>query len=201
LHHLRGQFLLLVLHRRHRAAHPELTITETIMNARLILYSVLSTTKASTMQFYTALLGTEFGRSLWDEGDSSYAWASSGVKLTVNQAPHERGGVMPHFRVDDLDDALKQLEAAGGHQVAGPYDIPVAAADLEGFRTSYAELGLGSGAEVEPSLGSGAVVRDPDGNQVGLIQLRPFAEAFFEGGVVTRHEQLQHQVGMRNNAR
>jgi predicted enzyme related to lactoylglutathione lyase len=189
-----------VLHRRHRLAHPQLTIQETIMNARLILCSVPTAAQESTASFYAQLLGSQLGRSLWDQGKSSYTWASSGVKLAVNERQHDREEVMLHFRVDDLDAAVKQLQAAGGQQVAGPYDLPVAKADLDGFRQSYEQLAFGPANEVEESLGTGVVVRDPEGNQVGLIQLRPYAEKFFDEGQVTRHQVLQHVVGIRNNS-
>jgi hypothetical protein len=167
------------------------------MNARLILCSVPSTAQEGMAQFYATLLG-DLVHSRAEQGRSSYGWACSGVRLTVNQPQHEMEKMMLHFRVDDLEDALRQLQEAGGLHVGGPYDVPVSPADLDALRSNYEQLALGSREEVEESLGRGAVVRDPEGNQIGLLQLRPFAERFFEAGSMTRHERLQHAMAMRD---
>jgi hypothetical protein len=196
-HHLRGELLLLELLRRHCLARAGLS-AETTMNARLILCSVPSGARKATERFYATLLGAEPGRRPWEEGTPPYVWAGDGVKLTVSERRHEREGVMPHFRVDDLEAAVRRLAAAGGRPVAGPYELSVAAADLEALHDLRQEPGFGPR---EGSLGHGALMRDPDGNLMGLVQLHPFAEPFFEGGVAAPTRTVSTPAGTRDVAR
>lgn len=76
----------------------------------------------STQQFFASLFGWTFTAM----GESGDGWLDSGsIRLGVhgNDADH---GIVPYFRVDDIDSAVARVRALGGQ-------VEEAAADEPGF--------------------------------------------------------------------
>jgi predicted enzyme related to lactoylglutathione lyase len=133
-------------------------------------------------EFYETLLGTELAESLTDKVQSFHAYVAGGVKFTLNQrrAPEEHA--MCHFSVDNLDQAVKSLTEKGGKAVA-TFDVPIAERAMDDIRDKYKKSG--GTAAVENTMGKAAIVVDPEGNLVGLIQLATFAKDAFKRGNLT----------------
>lgn len=162
------------------------------MKARLITCSVPSTDIGKSTKFYEGLIGVDFGRSVSDFV-SYYAWASAGVKLTVNDPKWQNRSVMLQFAVEDLGAALSEVVELGGKVLVEPFDLPIHPATFDEYRRRYQVLGLGKADIVTERLGVVAIIQDPAGNNLGLMQLEPYAEAFFENGRVSRFELFSHE--------
>lgn len=161
-------------------------------NAKLITVSYSSNSQQAR-DFYSALLGVELARSLTDRLESYHSLVSAGVQLTLQ--PPQQGAqhsVICHFAVDDLNASVKQLTQKGGTQVAGPFDLPHAAKTFSDFKNSYAQLAGAGAPPVTPSIGTSVIMRDPDGNLVGLVQLAPHARVLFERGDLNTQDEKEH---------
>jgi hypothetical protein len=82
-----------------------------------------------SIDFYTAVLPWETEQ--WEGGDTPYTmWTAGGTPLGgLMQMPEEarQAGVPPHWlgyvEVEELDDALDQLEELGGGKISGKVDL------------------------------------------------------------------------------
>ena len=166
------------------------------LNARLITVAVPAKDLDRSKQFYETLLGQQFGRSLNADYISYYAWASSGVKFTTGAAWGETDTVMLNFAVADLNAAAQAIQAAGGQILHTGIKLTVAPAVLEDFAARYESLGLGVAEDVGGDMGTSAVAQDSEGNRFLITQLAPYAEAFFEEGMVKPQEFRQHRSGL-----
>ncbi len=161
------------------------------MKARLIACTVPGA--AGSKDFYEALLGVKLGtavaRDPWP-----YAWASAGVKLTVGGEGWAGYGPMLSFAVDALDEATQTLMAAGGEVLQEGLQMTVPPDLFEAYAARYEEVGLGVAASVTDRLGTLTVIRDPGGSLIGLVQLEPYAEVFFEAGQLSSRDLNLHSA-------
>src|SRR5436305_14662885 len=95
-------------------------------NAKLISVSYPSNSQRSR-DFYSTLLGVELARSLTDQMESYHSHVSAGVQLTLQPQQGAQQNAICHFAVNNLNAAIQQLTQHGGTQVAGPFDLPLAA--------------------------------------------------------------------------
>jgi predicted enzyme related to lactoylglutathione lyase len=125
---------------------------------------------------------------------SWHSLAAAGVQFVVNpkQDPNERP--MAHFAVADLDEAIEELELHGGNKVAD-FDMP-----LTGRAKGLVERefkGHGVREPVTDSMGRGAIVADPEGNLVAVIELQPFGRAAFRRGQLTNQDFADHRDSVK----
>lgn len=167
--------------------------------AKLITCSYPTTNPQRAAEFYGALLGVELARSL-TEMVSYHALVSAGVQLTLNQRAGEHA--ICHFAVDDLNATIQELTQLGGSLVAGPFELQQATQTLEVFKANYALLreafprAAAFPAQVTPSMGICAIMRDPDGNDLGLIQLASYAHIMFQKGDLDERDEKEHQIAL-----
>ena len=100
-----------------------------------------------------------FGWSLERWGPMEYwptaAGEGEGIGGALTRRDPQNPGLFFYIAVDDIDDALVAIEAAGGRRLTGRMPIP--------------------------TVGWSAVFEDPEGNRVGIFQSDPDA-AMPEGG-------------------
>ena len=144
--------------------------------------------------FYGTLMGVELARSLTEQVRSWHSLAAAGVQFVINpkQDPHERP--MAHFAVADLDEAIEELELQGGNRVAD-FDMPVTGRAKDLVEREFKDHGIRE--PVTNSMGRGAIVADPDGNLVAVIQLQPFGRAAFRKGQLTTHDFVDHRDSVK----
>lgn len=139
------------------------------LNAKLVICSVPTKNSAASQKFYNALFGgDDFARSLNDKIESYFRPISEdGVTLTVTARQNDREPITVYFAVDNLDQTVKALEAAGGKVVVNSTPVPIS-----GKPEAVKALGAASS-----SAGSFATMQDPDGNYLGLMQLESHVQA------------------------
>jgi len=150
--------------------------------AKLIQCNVPSTNIRRSRAFYRALFADlEFARSLSDEMEAYHKPISvDGIKLTISPRQDEQEQITCYFAVDNLDETLTALEQMGGTVIVEPFTLytsPEAFPEYESEVRQY-------DPEARPStdIGQSALVRDPDGNLIGLTELREDVYRTFKYG-------------------
>jgi predicted enzyme related to lactoylglutathione lyase len=153
------------------------------LNAKLVICSVPTRNSAAAQQFYNALLGgTDFAPSLNDQLDSYYRPISDdGLTLTVAARQSDREPITCYFAVDNLDETVKQLQAAGGTVVVNPAPVNISAPDQA--KQVYAEV---VGQPAPDVAGRWVGMTDPDGNYLALMQLDSATQQQLNAGPANR---------------
>jgi len=156
-----------------------------VMSQRLIFCNVPveGAHNEAALEFYGRLLGRKLVRSLSTEKEHAryHAPASHGVQLSIGPKHNPHETVTCYFAVSDLKASIKELEAVKGKLVVGNIRLPSLGGGGGGGAAACANSRFFD--VVDPALGEAAIMRDPAGNLVGLIQLHPNAEAWFQGDV------------------
>jgi len=148
------------------------------MNKKLVFLAIPAADPKRASEGYARLFGVDFARSLTDEVVSYHTPISNdGVYMMLQQRHTPEDKITPFFAVDDLSQAVQEVEAAGGQLVDAPRDLPVSQRVLEPYRSHYRNV---FGTETtSATLGSAAVVRDSEGNLLGLVQVQQDARVLF----------------------
>lgn len=130
------------------------------LKAQLVICNVPSTKYEESMRFYGALLGSDdFAPAPNDKVDSYFRPISEdGIDLTITQRYDDSERLTCYFAVASLDEALKELRELGGEVVVEPRPVTAGRATQGALKAGEA-------------VGRMAVMLDPDGNHVGLIEL------------------------------
>lgn len=166
--------------------------------AQLITASVSVKNVDKAVPFYSTLLGVELARSLTNDLVSYHAIAASGVQFGLNQQ-RANETVVCSFEVDDLSGMIAELQAAGGKLVAGPFPLNIAPDALDDLTNTY--RAFGGKQQVRNALGTTAIVQDPEGNSVALVQLAPFAQEAFRRGELTDDDFRDHEAALKHGRR
>ena len=143
---------------------------------QLVFCNIPARDPASLVDFYSTLLGGDAFVENQQSPIPQYqeALTGDGVDLTITQRQDARDVTTAYWSVPDVDAMCEQLAGQGGEIVSPPADTP------DGGRM--------------------AVVLDPGGNFVGLIQVAEHAQEYFqvgrfgaefEDGLERRREQLK----------
>jgi len=146
------------------------------MAAKLIFCNVPSDNPQNALQFYGTLLGiapNDFAQAPTEKIESyQHLISPDGIDLKVASRNNPNERITCYFAVDDLDGMLKQLQSIGGNVIVQPAPAEIAQAavqEIDVIRKSTG--GSSAGQQANPEVGRWALVRDPDGNLVGLTQL------------------------------
>jgi predicted enzyme related to lactoylglutathione lyase len=154
-----------------------------ITKANLVMVNFPAQNPDSLRDFYEDFLGAEMARGLHPTEDSWHAPISEdGIDVTINQRHDPSEQVVCYFAVDDLDEALRDAEAKGGRILWGPEDIEMPDNLLEDYRKAWNEEYREAGVQVGRSMGNAAIVEDPEGTAVGVIELARHARGHFKDG-------------------
>lgn len=158
------------------------------LNAKLVICSVPTKNSAASQKFYNALFGgDDFARSLNDKIESYFRPISQdGLNLTVTARQNDREPITVYFAVDNLDQTIKALEAAGGKVVVNSTPVPISGKP-EAVKAFHGAHGI-QGAQAQSTAGQFATMQDPDGNYLGLMQLESHVQALL--GAQPAHRQL-----------
>lgn len=174
------------------------------MRSRLVMINVPTKGDAHTRTFYSTLLGVDFAPSLTEKKSSYHAPVGPGVQMLLNSQVKDGEPVTAYFAVDNLDESVATLVRLGGKAVGRPAGVPLhpkaiagvaGAASASSCRKISARVVNPDPLALPPDMGKFALVRDPEGRLVGLIQLHSAAERFFKSQVPA--DQLeQHNAAL-----
>jgi predicted enzyme related to lactoylglutathione lyase len=153
------------------------------MAPKLIIFTMPSAQPFASQGFYQQLFELDFARSLSDARAWHVPVSSDGIDLMIEEG-HPGETPMAHFAVDDLNATLQQAQQLGGTVVFGPQDLPIAESVVANYQQLYRQLG-GAG-DASSTAGQAAVIRDPQGGLVGLVQLAPHTHEHFQYGQFRR---------------
>jgi predicted enzyme related to lactoylglutathione lyase len=154
------------------------------LKSKLLFVNVPSNNPDSVVGFYNNLLGVDLARSLTEEVTAYHAPIDEdGIDINVTERRYDDEKITCYFGVEDLDDAVGQVEQGGGKVVAGPFEVQVEDKVFEEYKKQQLkELRGQEREEVERNLGRSVVVIDPDGVPFGLMELTGHAQRHFNFG-------------------
>jgi len=160
------------------------------LNAKLVICSVPTRNSSAAQQFYNTLLGgDDFAPSLSQQVESYYRPISEdGLTLTVAARQSDRESITCYFAVDNLDETVKQLQAAGGTVVVNP--APIDTTVPGDVQKAYADV---VGQQAPTQAGRFVGMTDPDGNYLALMQLDSATQQQLKAGPANR-KLAQSQV-------
>ncbi|SRR6266516_681911 len=166
------------------------------LNAKLVICSVPTKNSAAAQQFYNTLFGgADFARTLNDQIESYYRPISEdGLTLTIAARQSDREPITCFFAVDNLNETVEQLEAAGGKVVVNSTPITVSAPE----KAKQAFAKFNKGQEAPATAGQFVGMIDPDGNYLGLLQLDSSTHHLLNAGPAGR-TLSQAQVDQLDN--
>jgi predicted enzyme related to lactoylglutathione lyase len=144
------------------------------LKAKLVTCSVPTKNSAAARTFYDTLFGGhDFARSLYHDKVEAYYRPidEDGLTLSIAERRDDREPITCFFAVDNLDEMIRQLAAAGGKVVVNPTPLPASG--------SPQELRAAKEVQASNSLGRFATMFDPDGNYLGLIELDNAMQSHF----------------------
>ena len=157
------------------------------MNGKLVSLSMMADNNiAESSAYYEKLTGQNFATTM-HEAVGYGAWASAGVKLVIMECQDEWSGVMASFRVDNLKEALKLSKESGCTILNEGMPMSLPKALEQDYEDLTHEIGLIPRDQIAPTLGVAAIVSDPSGNVVSLVELHPHAETHYEEGDLSNY--------------
>jgi predicted enzyme related to lactoylglutathione lyase len=184
------------------------------LKASLIFVNVPTENFKNSLRFYSTLLGSDdFARGLNDQVESYFQPISrDGIDLSVAPRYDIQERCIPYFAVANLDETLAELQKSEGREVRvidPPRDIPalvVPPTQVDGIdpgSVTAADKVAKGGKAARPKkhkIGRMAVILDPDGNHVGLMELEAHAHRHFKIG---KHQEAlsSDQVSEHREAR
>lgn len=169
--------------------------------AKLIMCNVPSTNIRKARAFYSLLFpDLPLARSLTENVEAYHEPISSdGIQLTITPRQVAEEQITCYFAVDNLDETLNALEKAGGTVVVEAFNLEVGAGEMVDYAAQVKQYHPEVGTATS-SIGQSAVVRDPDGNLIGLTQLTTQANWLFKYGSyrtpLAADQVAQHQRGI-----
>lgn len=170
----------------------------TKLQASLVFVNIPSDKPEASSSFYQTLLGIDLARSLSHEESYHAPISDDGIDLNVNVRHAPQEGPTAFFAVPSLERALRAAQEAGGQVVWGPEDVRMPEQDFERYRAGLKEV---EGTEAEsPSMGQAAILTDPGGSHVGVIELAKHTHRHFAVGEHQRalndHQDKVHRKAM-----
>jgi predicted enzyme related to lactoylglutathione lyase len=171
----------------------------TTLRSSLAFINIPSDNPAKSRSFFEALFGIELVPSLWS-GESYHAPISAdGIDLDINVRHTPQEATTPFLAVADLDSAIQLATKAGGKVVWGPDDLAIPKEDVQAYQAALKEM---EGQDINSdSLGRAAVLVEPGGSQIGLVELEEHAHQHFAFGKhqqpLTAHQTRVHQRSMQ----
>ena len=166
------------------------------MNARLIFCNIpTSHQHRRSVNFYNHLFGRQLARSMSDEVQSHHAPVAAGVQLALTPRHSENEHPTLYFAVDHLDKAVAELRDLGATLVRDRIRLPIPKGAVGAMGAAGCKLNQVDMGDPPFDMAVAALVRDPDGNMIGLIQLAKFATHWFPGGV-SAEQATAHEHGL-----
>jgi predicted enzyme related to lactoylglutathione lyase len=150
------------------------------LNAKLVVCSVPTKNTAAARKFYDTLFGgQDFARSLNDKIESYFRPIhQDGLTLSIAKRSDDREPITCFFAVDNLDETVGQLVAAGGKVVVNSTAMPISGPPqaVKVFKDAHMAQ---HGVQPSNTMGQFVTMLDPDGNYLGLLQLEDSMKPHF----------------------
>jgi predicted enzyme related to lactoylglutathione lyase len=165
--------------------------------SKLVFYDIPASDLDASRKFYEALLGADnFPPAPAHPKSFFHPISPDGIDLTLHQKRDQDPPDIPiaYFAVDDIDVAIKELEARGGKVVYEKNEIPLPTGRaLQQFTADAKKLKLPIGKR----LGEAVTMLDPDSNPVGIVRLEPAAAHYFHAGQFIQPLRADQVAGVR----
>jgi len=168
------------------------------LNAKLVSCTVPTKNSAAAQKFYNTLFGgQDFAAALTDKMECLFRPIhEDGLTLTIAPRHDDREPITCFFAVDNLNETISQLSAAGGKVIVNATPMPA----------SGPPQAVQAAQKIGPStnLGTFVTMIDPDGNYLGLIQVDDSMQSHFNArpeqrklsnDQVAKHEQWKQTGG------
>jgi predicted enzyme related to lactoylglutathione lyase len=141
------------------------------LNAKLVICSVPTKNSAAAKKFYNTLFGgQDFARSLNDKIESHYRPIhEDGLTLSIAARQNDREPITCFFAVDNLDETVGQLVAAGGKVIINSTPMPISGPPQA--VKAFSDALTAHQEKASTTAGRFVTMLDPDGNYLGLMQL------------------------------
>ena len=152
------------------------------MKAKLIAANVPASDHKKMSAFYEALFGIDLARSLTEEVKSSHApIGNDGQQVWISDRTAEDEQIACVFAVENLEAAKDELTRAGGKVFVDNIETPISPKLYEFYRKNAEVANAGrADVEVTPTLGTAALIRDPENNVFAIMQLEAHVAAYFD---------------------
>lgn len=165
------------------------------MSARLIIATIPAANSDTAKAFYSELLGTEMARTPIDH-PTHHAWGAAGVKLNVEAPYSPNQSTILYFLVDDLQASVEKCKAKGGI-VMREMDLPLTDDAQEVLLSHYSEVWGAPPEGSTSSLGKATLILDPNGMQIGLLELVEWAAKEYRDGELTEFHRREQASSVR----
>jgi len=178
------------------------------MRARLIAVNFPSNNIKASSKLYEALTGLEAARALSDDVESYNFVAGNGVYIWLSKPFDEHDtDATAYFAVDDLDQAISAVTAAGGKKIFKEISVPIS----QSAKSAYAAAlkGLGVTDKLTDQWGRVQLMKDPNGCAIALVEVQPHSQIFYGIGkygdgrlnaFLQRDHQLSVELGRQIRA-
>lgn len=151
------------------------------MAAKVVLINVPTTDFQRSLKFYSTLLGVDASRFVHNERSAVEQYylpvSADGIDLTITDKQDSRETTITYYAVDNLEETMQALLDGGGIVAMDPVPLP---------RRGSGEVMAAADARVrrrpptQRPPGRTALIVDPDGNYLGLLELADdAAQAYF----------------------
>lgn len=168
----------------------------TTLRSSLAFINIPSDSPAKSRAFFEQLFGIDLVPSLWSEESYHAPISADGIDLDINVRHTPQETTTAFLAVADLDSAIQLATRSGGRVLWGPDDLAIPKEDVHAYQTALKEM---EGTEASDSLGRAAVIMEPGGSQIGLVELEEHAHQHFAFG---KHQQplTAHQTGVHQRS-
>lgn len=153
------------------------------LKAKPILFNLPSNDTGKSNQFFTDFLGISFARALYDQSEVYHAPVSAdGIDLNVGPRHSPQETPTLFFGVDHINQALDKAKGLGAKVLWGPEALPISPEALPDYQQIVEEEFPDDAGTVSDTLGQGAVLQDPGGAVIGLVEVAQHAHGHFKLG-------------------
>jgi predicted enzyme related to lactoylglutathione lyase len=170
-------------------------------DAKIAFIAIPSDDPEKLSFFYEDLFDTTLSPSLFGEPSFHAPISSDGIDIIITKRRNPKEQPTVYFAISDLQEELDELKANGGQVVWGPESIDLPkSAEADNYKNFVKQTR--PGINVSDSMGKAALVIDPSGNSIGLIQLEEQTAAHYRYGIHRQRlapDQLRDQAFASKN--
>lgn len=158
----------------------------TMLSKKLAFISVAAGNPDSVRGFYEKFFGISFAATSTSQVPVTYQAPidENGIDMMIGPQHDPKDSVIAYYAVDNINTAINEAKAAGGKVLWGPMALPIAPAQQGAYKALVEKFHPDDAKTTADwsTVGHGALIADPAGNPVGLVQLAPHAVSHFNAG-------------------
>ena len=168
-------------------------------DAQVAFINVPAKDLEKSRRFYEILFDSVFARSLTEKPKGFHMPVSCPrTYWHVTERTHERETTVVYVAIRNLKHTLKRLVAAGGEVVSEPRNLRISGRMFEVFKERVESKleQVDPGVPVTEEMGHFALLKDPEGNVVGVMELAKYLYYHFGYG---RHRKPATQEQLEDH--